>query len=445
MFTLAATRPQVHTCPTWTWEAGDPKKARPFLPPGKQFLITRNGAPPLAPLLPRLRIRLPAHHRAPAPPDPSSLGKHAASPVPAPFCVASRGKQAALPAPSSACLPSWQACACLLSAVPCLRRAAAVEEYGEQAEREVEAGDEGEGWITADRSARPGAGATTTNDDGFEEVPSIEEAAGGGGGGAAEAVSEAAGGSGGQGGAEEEGEEDVPDIDDLELEDEEEVDEVGPAGLLALRGGPGGQGCRESPACAEALGWRLRRLPSPAFHHPPRISHPAGRSHAQLPLPLPYPPALPGGAAAGATRRRRRRRRRGAHCADAHVRPAHHLRQVLLGELLLRAWATPFPWCVHASARKLHIYPCCDPCLLPASSMRRLCSVHTAPLHVLQPPSPPTPRGAAQSTALSDMPGLATRPQVPRFWLIGYNEDRQPLTSEQVRLGLLQSCLPTAP
>ncbi|KAL4427336.1 hypothetical protein ABPG77_003245 [Micractinium sp. CCAP 211/92] len=141
----------VHSCPTWSWEGGDPKKARPFLPPSKQFLITRN--------------------------------------------------------------------------VPCLRRAAAVEEYGEQTEREVEAGDEGEGWITADRSARPGAaaGATTTNDDGFEEVPSIEEASGGNGGtAAAEAVSgEAAGGSSGRGGAEEE-EEEVPDIDELELEDEEE-------------------------------------------------------------------------------------------------------------------------------------------------------------------------------------------------------------------------------
>lgn len=33
----------VHTCPTWSWEAGDAKKARPFLPPTKQFLITRNG------------------------------------------------------------------------------------------------------------------------------------------------------------------------------------------------------------------------------------------------------------------------------------------------------------------------------------------------------------------------------------------------------------------
>lgn len=29
-------------CPTWSWQAGDPAKARPFLPPGKQFLVTRN-------------------------------------------------------------------------------------------------------------------------------------------------------------------------------------------------------------------------------------------------------------------------------------------------------------------------------------------------------------------------------------------------------------------
>jgi len=29
-------------CPTWQWQAGDPAKARPFLPPDKQFLLTRN-------------------------------------------------------------------------------------------------------------------------------------------------------------------------------------------------------------------------------------------------------------------------------------------------------------------------------------------------------------------------------------------------------------------
>ncbi|KAL4440254.1 hypothetical protein ABPG75_003255 [Micractinium tetrahymenae] len=171
----------VHTCPTWSWEAGDLKKGRPFLPPGKQFLITRN--------------------------------------------------------------------------VPCLRRAAAVEEYGEQAEREVEEDDEGEGWITADRSARPGAaaagGITTTNDDGFEEVPSIEEAAAGGSGGAAgavaEAVGDAAGGSGGgRGQAEaEEEEEEVPDIDDLELEDEEEDEAALRPAPRAGGGGGGGGGGEE--------------------------------------------------------------------------------------------------------------------------------------------------------------------------------------------------------
>jgi len=29
-------------CPTWQWQAGDPETARPFLPPDKQFLFTRN-------------------------------------------------------------------------------------------------------------------------------------------------------------------------------------------------------------------------------------------------------------------------------------------------------------------------------------------------------------------------------------------------------------------
>lgn len=33
----------VSTCPTWSWEAGDSKKSRSYLPPNKQFLITRNG------------------------------------------------------------------------------------------------------------------------------------------------------------------------------------------------------------------------------------------------------------------------------------------------------------------------------------------------------------------------------------------------------------------
>lgn len=166
----------VHTCPTWSWEAGDAKKARSFLPHNKQFLITRN--------------------------------------------------------------------------VPCLRRAAAVEEYGEREEQEVEADEEGDGWLTANqsRTGRADPGATTTNDDGFEEIPSIDEEAagaeggsGGGGSGSAAGVQDVAAGSasdlaageGSGGGA---GiDDDVPDIDDLALDDEEE-DEA------ALRPAPRGGG-----------------------------------------------------------------------------------------------------------------------------------------------------------------------------------------------------------
>jgi hypothetical protein len=37
----------VKTCPTWSWEAGDPSRAWPFLPPAKQYLITHNGKPSL--------------------------------------------------------------------------------------------------------------------------------------------------------------------------------------------------------------------------------------------------------------------------------------------------------------------------------------------------------------------------------------------------------------
>lgn len=36
-----------HRCPTWTWECGDPNKSKSFLPPDKQFLITR-GVPSTA-------------------------------------------------------------------------------------------------------------------------------------------------------------------------------------------------------------------------------------------------------------------------------------------------------------------------------------------------------------------------------------------------------------
>ena len=32
----------VAQCPTWSWQGGDPKHAKPYLPPDKQFLVTRN-------------------------------------------------------------------------------------------------------------------------------------------------------------------------------------------------------------------------------------------------------------------------------------------------------------------------------------------------------------------------------------------------------------------
>uniref|UniRef100_A0A3P9JIP0 Ubiquitin-like-conjugating enzyme ATG3 n=1 Tax=Oryzias latipes TaxID=8090 RepID=A0A3P9JIP0_ORYLA len=32
----------VHHCPTWKWAAGEEAKVKPFLPPDKQFLLTRN-------------------------------------------------------------------------------------------------------------------------------------------------------------------------------------------------------------------------------------------------------------------------------------------------------------------------------------------------------------------------------------------------------------------
>jgi len=31
-----------YKCPTWTWESGDPKRRNDYLPPDKQFLLTRN-------------------------------------------------------------------------------------------------------------------------------------------------------------------------------------------------------------------------------------------------------------------------------------------------------------------------------------------------------------------------------------------------------------------
>lgn len=39
---LAAGEHLVHHCPTWQWAAGDETKIKPYLPPDKQYLITKN-------------------------------------------------------------------------------------------------------------------------------------------------------------------------------------------------------------------------------------------------------------------------------------------------------------------------------------------------------------------------------------------------------------------
>ncbi len=31
----------VHTCHTWTWSSGEPGRIKSYLPPDKQFLVTR--------------------------------------------------------------------------------------------------------------------------------------------------------------------------------------------------------------------------------------------------------------------------------------------------------------------------------------------------------------------------------------------------------------------
>ena len=101
--------------------------------------------------------------------------------------------------------------------MPCLRRAAAVEEYGQRSEVEVEGGGglegEEEGWVTADagRSAALSAAAAA----GFEEIPSISGPAGEGGEAPDVAAAEGEEGAG--------SDSDVPDIADLDLEEEDEV------------------------------------------------------------------------------------------------------------------------------------------------------------------------------------------------------------------------------
>jgi hypothetical protein len=104
-----------------------------------------------------------------------------------------------------------------------------VEEYGERQEQEVEADEQGDGWLTADPAAagRGAPGATTTNADGFEEVPCIDEEPGGSGG-----VADAAAASDSAAAAADD--EDVPDIADLDLEEEEE-DVVGGRGWAGTR------------------------------------------------------------------------------------------------------------------------------------------------------------------------------------------------------------------
>ncbi|KAL6783742.1 ATG3 [Auxenochlorella protothecoides x Auxenochlorella symbiontica] len=157
----------VHSCPTWSWEAGDARKARPFLPDDKQYLITRN--------------------------------------------------------------------------VPCLRRAADVEEYGERDEFEVEeSASGGDGWVTA--SSRPSAPLSSTNEEGFEEIPSISDPLKdltlGDGAGASRAAAR----------LEEEDDDAIPDLADLD--DSEDVGTVeagkGPAAAVQPGANEAGDGVRRT-------------------------------------------------------------------------------------------------------------------------------------------------------------------------------------------------------
>ena len=38
----------VYHCPTWSWAAGEQGRRKAYLPPDKQFLVTKNGTPTLS-------------------------------------------------------------------------------------------------------------------------------------------------------------------------------------------------------------------------------------------------------------------------------------------------------------------------------------------------------------------------------------------------------------
>lgn len=120
----------VRVCPTWSWEAGDPKKAKPYLPKDKQYLVTRN--------------------------------------------------------------------------VPCVRRAATVEQYGGQAGELLDFEGDEEGWVT---TRDTGAGVSGSIEDISSEVPHSTAPLGD------SVVSNV-------------DDDDVPDIDDLDLEDDTAPDEA---------------------------------------------------------------------------------------------------------------------------------------------------------------------------------------------------------------------------
>ena len=247
----------------------------------------------------------------------------------------------------------------------------------------MEADEGGEGWVTASQAA-PGAaaaGATTTNEDGFEEIPSVDEAAGGSGGtGAGDAA--AAGGAGAEEGADEEGEEeDVPDIADLELEEEEEEDEVNKRGLCKERG----LQCRWAGGCPPAqmiecgVGCSCACASQQLFGGLCTACHQVLSQAARLTcLCLRAYPALPaaGGSAAGGGGQRRRSGqqrwggRRRAHPEHPHLRFAHHLRQALCG-----GWAGL--GCLHAVS--------CASCLCVAGPARRLTPGNSIAPHLPSP------------------------------------------------------------